>query len=98
MPIMLFRVKSECLAHEEILSEHKLWLDSHGGKGKRADLREASLVWVDLEGADLQGADLRGVNLLGAHLEGADFQSLCSDKISSSCVGLISLMDCLDYF
>jgi uncharacterized protein YjbI with pentapeptide repeats len=59
---------------EEILSEHKLWLDSHGGKGKRADLREASLVWVDLEGADLQGADLRGVNLLGAHLEGADLR------------------------
>jgi uncharacterized protein YjbI with pentapeptide repeats len=55
---------------EEILSEHKLWLDSHGGKGKRADLREASLVWVDLEGADLQRADLRGVQscFLGLNL------------------------------
>jgi uncharacterized protein YjbI with pentapeptide repeats len=62
---------------EGILSEHQLWLNSNGGKGERADLREADLTWVDLEGADLREADLRGTNLLGAHLEGGSFFS-CS--------------------
>ena len=37
----------------EILANHKLWIDSNSEYGNRADLR----------GANLNGADLRGANL-----------------------------------
>lgn len=46
----------------EILENHKLWLEGNGGR--LADLREA-----DLREADLTGANLEGVNLEGAKLK-----------------------------
>jgi hypothetical protein len=76
---------------EGILSEHQLWLNSNGGKGERADLREADLTWVDLEGADLREADLRGTNLLGAHLEGVDLRGVdLTFKLISFCKRVVS--------
>ena len=56
----------------EILEQHKLWLDSFGAKGERADLRRADLSEADLRGADLSGADLRGADLSETNLSGAD--------------------------
>ena len=41
-----------------ILDQHKLWLESNGNKGKRANLSGANLSDADLRGADLGGADL----------------------------------------
>ena len=49
---------------QQILKDHKLWLDSDGGEGSFADLSRA-----DLRGADLRGADLRHADLSDASLE-----------------------------
>ena len=72
---------------KEILEQHKLWLDSNGKEGKRADLsgadlryatlsdadlRYATLTDANLTMADLSGADLTGANLTGANLTGAN--------------------------
>jgi hypothetical protein len=65
---------------EEILQNHKLWLETRDFdeiKGERADLRGvnlrgADLRGVNLQGANLQGADLRGADLRGANLRGAN--------------------------
>ena len=72
---------------DKILKQHKLWLDSYGKKGKRAnltgadlrgaDLSKAILRWANLSEADLRGArlskaDLKEANLSGADLSGAD--------------------------
>ena len=67
-----------------ILSDHKLWLDTDGKEGKRANLRGANLSDADLTGANLFGADLSradlfradltGANLFGADLRDADLE------------------------
>ena len=54
----------------EILENHKKWLNNDGGK--KADLREANLIGVNLRGADLREANLIGVNLRGAYLSKAN--------------------------
>ena len=46
-----------------ILDQHKLWLESNGSQGERADLRGANLRGANLVRADLSDADLRGANL-----------------------------------
>ncbi|HFF5025452.1 TPA: pentapeptide repeat-containing protein, partial [Yersinia enterocolitica] len=53
----------------KILAEHKIWVESYGENGSRADLRGA-----DLRGANLRGADLRGANLSCANLSCADLR------------------------
>ena len=63
-----------------ILSEHKIWVQSVGRKGVRAnlsdvDLRDADLRDVELRGADLSSADLRDANLRYADLRDADLSS-----------------------
>ena len=67
---------------KDILEQHKLWLDTNGVQGERAnlggadledaDLRRANLRRADLNGADLTGAILYSANLEGANLEGAN--------------------------
>jgi uncharacterized protein YjbI with pentapeptide repeats len=59
---------------QKILEEHRLWLDSDGKDGKRADFEGANLEGADLEGAYLQGAILKGAHLEKAHLGGAKLQ------------------------
>ncbi|MDR5615298.1 pentapeptide repeat-containing protein, partial [Arsenophonus sp.] len=56
----------------KILDEHKVWVESLGEDGSKADLCRANLREADLRGADLYGADLRGANLYGANLRGAN--------------------------
>jgi uncharacterized protein YjbI with pentapeptide repeats len=77
-----------------IIRAHRLWLDTDGRRGSRAelqdhDLRDQDLTGVELSGADLTGADLRGARLdrarfrlarlRGAHLDGATIQAACFD-------------------
>ena len=50
-----------------ILAEHKLWVETKGKQGQRANLEGANL-----EGANLVGANLCNANLEGANLEGAN--------------------------
>jgi hypothetical protein len=50
---------------QEILDKHKLWLETSGKEGERANLKDANL-----QGANLQGADLRGTSLDSKNTEG----------------------------
>ena len=38
---------------KEILNQHRLWLDTNGVQGKRANLRGANLEYADLKDANL---------------------------------------------
>jgi uncharacterized protein YjbI with pentapeptide repeats len=51
-----------------ILEEHKLWLESGGSEGKRANLWGANLGRANLGGANLERANLGGADLWGANL------------------------------
>jgi len=60
-----------------ILAAHKLWRDSDGMTGKRANLTgailtDANLAYADLTRADLTRADLTGANLTSANLTSAN--------------------------
>ena len=57
---------------KEVLAAHKLWLDSDGDNGERANLRGAYLSGANLRGANLRDAYLSGADLSGAYLRGAD--------------------------
>lgn len=52
---------------DEIIEDHRAWLESSGKSGRKADLAHANF-----EGADLMGAELGGANLLRANLQRAD--------------------------
>lgn len=83
--------KIETLA--SILEQHRLWVDSNGQSGKRADLSridlhganlvEVNLIEANLVGTGLRGANLFGANLLGADLLGADLRgaNLCGTSL-----------------
>jgi hypothetical protein len=54
----------------EILKQHRVWIDGKGGS--RADLKGADLRGSDLTGANLMDANLYDANLTGANLSGAN--------------------------
>ena len=63
----------------QILEQHKLWIETNGVQGERANLEGAYLGGANLRGADLgsanlRGADLGSANLTGASLAGADLR------------------------
>ena len=75
---------------KEILNQHRLWLDTNGVQGKRANLRGANLEYADLKGANLKGANLRGADLTGANLHGAKFSDAdlsCASLIDTNLSG-----------
>ena len=51
-----------------ILKQHKLWLESNGNKGKRANLSYADLTNANLSGTNLTEANLTEANLTNANL------------------------------
>ena len=64
---------------DKILDNHKLWLQTNGEEGERADLssanlRSANLRYADLSYADLRSADLSSANLRYANLRSADLR------------------------
>ena len=59
---------------DKILENHKLWLQTHGEQGERANLRYANLSGANLSGANLDDADLRYANLRYANLSGANLR------------------------
>ena len=68
----------------EILANHKLWIDSNGKYGNHANLRDANLCeavlhYADLRDANLNGANLHHANLCNANLNGANLHhaNLC---------------------
>ena len=48
---------------DKILDNHKLWLQTGGAEGERANLSYADLRSADLRSADLSYADLRSADL-----------------------------------
>lgn len=62
----------------EILENHKLWLNGEGGECanlRGADLRYANLYNIDLRCANLNSADLNSADLRCANLRGVDLSS-----------------------
>jgi uncharacterized protein YjbI with pentapeptide repeats len=62
---------------EEILAQHKLWLDTNMQKGKCADLSNTNLDKVDLSNVNLQRANLDGASLKQAILKDTNLHSAC---------------------
>jgi uncharacterized protein YjbI with pentapeptide repeats len=52
----------------EVLDQHKIWVESDGESGGKADLCGVNLAHADLTGVNLQGAFLNKANLRGADL------------------------------
>src|SRR5258708_7036093 len=50
----------------EVLDQHKIWVESGGESGTKADLCGVNLAHADLTGVNLQGAFLTKANLRGA--------------------------------
>ena len=60
---------------DKILDNHKLWLQTKGEQGERANLSSANLRFADLRYADLRSADLSSADLSFADLRSADLRS-----------------------
>jgi uncharacterized protein YjbI with pentapeptide repeats len=58
----------------EILDQHKIWVESGGESGVKADLCGVNLAKADLTGVNLQGAHLHRMNLEGADLSMANLR------------------------
>jgi len=58
----------------EILDQHKIWAESGGETGVKADLSGVNLANADLTGVNLQGAELAKTNLSGADLSMANLR------------------------
>ncbi|HEV1995054.1 MAG TPA: pentapeptide repeat-containing protein [Candidatus Acidoferrum sp.] len=58
----------------EILDQHKMWVESGGESGVKADLCGVNLAKADLTGVNLQGAHLHRMNLEGADLSMANLR------------------------
>src|SRR4030081_2887568 len=52
----------------EVLDQHKIWVESGGESGIKADLCGVNLAHADLTGVNLQGAFLNKANFRGADL------------------------------
>jgi uncharacterized protein YjbI with pentapeptide repeats len=58
----------------EILDQHKIWAESGGESGTKADLSNVNLAHADLTGVNLQGAILNKARLQGADLSLANLR------------------------
>ena len=58
----------------EILDQHRIWVESAGESGNKADLCGVNLSKADLTGVNLQGAHLQRANLAGADLSMANLR------------------------
>ncbi len=58
----------------EVLDQHRIWVESGGESGAKADLCGVNLSKADLTGINLQGASLHRTNLAGADLSMANLR------------------------
>jgi len=58
----------------EVLDQHRIWVESGGESGAKADLCGVNLAKADLTGVNLQGASLQRVNLASADLSMANLR------------------------
>ena len=69
----------------DVLARHKIWLESDGRDGCRANLADgdfsgAVLCNLNFEKADLRGADFQGADLRNANLRSADLRRALFDR------------------
>jgi uncharacterized protein YjbI with pentapeptide repeats len=64
----------DLLEFAEALDQHRLWVETAGQEGTRADFSGANLSNADLTGVNLQGASLQKTNLRGADLSMANLR------------------------
>jgi uncharacterized protein YjbI with pentapeptide repeats len=60
----------------EVLDQHKIWVETGGESGAKAELSGANLQGADLTGVNLQGACLERANLRGADLSMANLRGV----------------------
>lgn len=65
------------LEFEDVLEQHRRWIESGGRSGTRADLAGANFEDADMIGAELAGANLFRANFRGADLLMANFRGAC---------------------
>jgi uncharacterized protein YjbI with pentapeptide repeats len=65
------------LEFEDVLEQHRRWIESDGRSGTRADLAGANFKDADMIGAELAGANLFRANFRGADLLMANFRGAC---------------------
>src|ERR1700730_5283497 len=58
----------------EVLDQHRIWVETGGESGAKADLCGVNLAKADLTGVNLQGASLQRVNLASADLSMANLR------------------------
>jgi uncharacterized protein YjbI with pentapeptide repeats len=58
----------------EVLDQHRIWVESAGESGAKADLCGVNLSKADLTGVNLQGASMHRANLSGADLSMANLR------------------------
>src|SRR5579863_479894 len=75
---------------DEIVEDHRAWVESRGESGRKADLAGANFEGADLMGAPLQGANLLRANLKGADLLLADLRGACLIEADLSEANLVS--------
>jgi len=75
---------------DEIVEDHRAWVESRGEAGRKADLIGANFEGVDLMGAELPGANLLRANLKGADLLLADLRGACLIEADLSEANLVS--------
>jgi uncharacterized protein YjbI with pentapeptide repeats len=74
---------------DEIVEDHRAWVESRGEAGRKADLIGANFEGVDLMGAELPGANLLRANLKGADLLLADLRGACLIEAELSGANLV---------
>ena len=60
---------------DKILENHKLWIESNGEDGEKADLSEKKLQGLSFEKAELKEAIFDGAVLIGADFSGANLEN-----------------------
>src|SRR6202051_2515799 len=65
-----------------VMDQHKIWAESGGESGTKADLCGVHLANADLTGANLQGALMNKANLRGADLSLANLRGTSLVKAS----------------
>ena len=75
---------------DELVEDHRAWVESKGQFGRKADLVHANFEGADLMGAELQGANLLRANLQRADLLLADLRGACLIEADLSEANLVS--------
>lgn len=85
---------------QEVLKEHKTWLETGGKEGSRANLARANLDGASLDGANLYRANLDGANLYGASLDFSawplhcgSFGALADDRLVAQLLAHVVRLD-----